>query len=310
MSILVTGGTGLVGHAIKNISDKYPYKFVFIGSKDCDLTNLEATRDLFKSIRPKYVIHLAANVGGVFKNIHCKVEMYEKNILINHHVIKVSHEFNVEKVVSCLSTCIFPDKTTYPINESMLHDGPPHISNDAYAYSKRMLEVQSRAYQQQYGDKFICVIPTNIYGPHDNFSLEDAHVIPALIHRCYLNKRDNEDFVVRGSGSPLRQFIFSTDLAKLMMWVLEDYDELDSIILSDILENEITIKKISELIAEEYNYSDHIIYDTTYTDGQYKKTADNSKLIGLIGNFKFTPIKDGIRKSVLWFNKNIDTCRK
>ena len=94
------------------------------------------------------------------------------------------------------------------------------------------------------------------------------------------------------------------------MWVLEDYDELDSIILSDILENEITIKKISELIAEEYNYSDHIIYDTTYTDGQYKKTADNSKLIGLIGNFKFTPIKDGIRKSVLWFNKNIDTCRK
>lgn len=310
MSILVTGGTGLVGHAIANICNEYAYKFVFIGSKDCDLTNLEATRELFKSIRPKYVIHLAANVGGVFKNIHCKVEMYEKNILINHNVIKVSHEFSVEKVVSCLSTCIFPDKTTYPINESMLHDGPPHTSNEAYAYSKRMLEVQSKAYQQQYGDKFICVIPTNIYGPHDNFSLDDGHVIPALIHRCYLNKHNNVDFVVRGSGSPLRQFIFSKDLAKLMLWVLEEYDELETIILSGNEASEITIKEVSELIAKAYDYSEYITYDTGYTDGQYKKTADNSKLMGILGDFAFTPIEQGIQESVNWFIQNNHNCRK
>ena len=310
MIILVTGGTGLIGKAIEGISHNYSYKFIFIGSKDCDLTNLDDTRRIFTTINPDYIIHLAANVGGVFKNIKCKVDMYEKNIMINHNVLKVSHELNIKKVISCLSTCIFPDKSTYPINESMLHDGPPHRSNDAYAYSKRMLEVHSKAYQDQYGDKFICVIPTNIYGPHDNFSLEDGHVIPSLIHRCYLNKLNNEKFIVRGTGSPLRQFIFSTDLAKLIMWVLEDYDELDTIILSVSEKNEITIKEVAELIAKEYNYEANIEFDTNYTDGQYKKTADNSKLMHLIENFPFTPIEDGIRESIKWFIRNNHNCRK
>ena len=120
----------------------------------------------------------------------------EKNILINMNVLKVCHEIKVKKLVSCLSTCIFPDKTSYPIDETMLHDGPPHTSNDAYAYAKRMLEIQSKAYQQQYDDNFICVIPTNIYGEHDNYSIECGHVIPALIHKCYLAKQENKPFVV------------------------------------------------------------------------------------------------------------------
>ena len=111
--------------------------------------------------------------------------MLETNMAINMNVLKCCHKYRVKKVVSCLSTCIFPDKTSYPINEKMLHNGPPHHSNDAYAYAKRMLEVQSKAYREQYGCNFVCVIPTNIYGPRDNFSLEDGHVIPALIHRCF-----------------------------------------------------------------------------------------------------------------------------
>jgi len=311
MKVLVTGGSGLVGSAIKKIKDDYDdYTFFFISSKNCDLTNYERTKELFERLRPQYVIHLAANVGGLFKNMNHKVEMYEVNTLINLNVLKCAHLVGVKKCISCLSTCIFPDNTSYPINEEMLHNGPPHSSNDCYAYAKRMLEVHSMAYNQQYGDDFVCVIPTNIYGPHDNFNLEDAHVIPALIHKCYLAKEAGEDFVVRGSGTPLRQFIYSEDLAVLIMKVLEDYQENGSIILSVSEEDEVSIKEIALEIAKAFNYEERIVFDSSYSDGQYKKTADNRKLRNLIGDYEFTGISEGIKKSVEWFLENYDSCRK
>jgi len=311
MKVLVTGGTGLVGSALKSISGDYEnYTFFFLSSKDCDLTNYEKTLNLFERIRPKFVIHLAANVGGLFKNMNQKVQMYEVNTLINLNVLKCAHEVGVKKCVSCLSTCIFPDKTEYPIDETMLHNGAPHSSNDCYAYAKRMLEVHSKAYKEQYGDNFVCVIPTNIYGPVDNFSLEDGHVIPALIHKCYLAKERGEDFVVRGSGSPLRQFIYSTDLAKLMMWVLEKYEEDGSIILSVGEKDEVSIKDVAMEIGRSFDYKDRIVFDTTFSDGQYKKTADNHKLMNLIGDFEFIGIEEGIKRSVEWFVENYEVCRK
>ena len=236
-TILITGGTGLVGKAIQTVSTNYDYKFIFLSSKDCDLTSYSNTLYTFSSYNPDYVIHLAACVGGLFKNMAYKVDMYEKNILINLNVLKVCHEIKVKKLISCLSTCIFPDKTTYPINETMLHNGPPHTSNDAYAYAKRMLEVQSRAYQEQYGDNFICIIPTNIYGSYDNFNLQDSHVIPGLIHKCYLAKKENKPFVIAGSGTPLRQFIYSEDLAILILWTIENYYEKESIFCISYLLN-------------------------------------------------------------------------
>jgi GDP-L-fucose synthase len=239
-----------------------------------------------------------------------KVDMYEKNILINTNVLKVCHEIKVKKVISCLSTCIFPDKTTYPINETMLHDGPPHTSNDAYAYAKRMLEVHSRAYQEQYGDNFICVIPTNIYGPHDNFHLKDSHVIPALIHKCYLAKQKNESFVIAGSGTPLRQFIYSEDLAILILWTIESYNKLEPIILSVPESDEKSINYVATCIAKEFNYENNMEFDTNKPDGQFKKTADNSKLISYIKSFNFIPIEEGIAKTVDWFVNNYNVCRK
>ncbi len=149
MKILVTGGTGLVGYGIQSIQQEYPnFEFMFLSSKDCDLSDYKQVNKLFEKEKPDFVIHLAAYVGGLFKNMNQKIDMFEKNMLINLNVLKYSHQYNVKKVVSCLSTCIFPDKTTYPINEQMLHDGAPHNSNDAYAYAKRMLEVQSKAYQE------------------------------------------------------------------------------------------------------------------------------------------------------------------
>ncbi len=310
MKILVTGGTGLVGYGIQQICNQYDYEFIFMSSKNCDLVNYEVTKAFFEKHKPDYVIHLAACVGGLFKNMNQKVEMYEKNTLINCNVLKCCHELNVKKVISCLSTCIFPDKTSYPIDETMLHNGPPHCSNDAYAYSKRMLEVHSKAYQQQYGDKFICVIPTNIYGENDNYNLNDAHVIPALIHKCWLAQQKNEKFVVCGTGKPLRQFIYSKDLAILMMWTLEHYDSLDTLILSVGEKEEISIGNVAKLIAKEFCYDHMMEFNTGFSDGQYKKTANNSKLIKHYGDYIFTPIETGIKKSVKWFQENYEKCRK
>tara|TARA_B100001063_G_scaffold138607_2_gene129520 strand:+ start:26496 stop:27428 length:933 start_codon:yes stop_codon:yes gene_type:complete len=310
MKILVTGSSGLVGSAIKKISPQYSYEFVFLSSKDGDLTDYKQTYNIFRKHKPDYVIHLAACVGGLFKNMNEKVNMFEKNTLINFNVVKYSHEFNVKKLICCLSTCIFPDKTTYPINEEMLHNGPPHSSNDAYAYAKRMLEIHCKAYQEQYNSNFICVIPTNIYGPNDNYCLNDGHVIPALTHRCFLAKEKNKPFRVLGSGTPLRQFIYSEDLAKLFMWTLEKYQEKESLILSVGEKNEVSIKKVATEIAKSFNYEHMMEFDTRYADGQFKKTADNSKLMKLLGNFKFTSIKEGIRKNTEWFIENFEYARR
>ena len=312
MKILVTGGTGMVGQAIKNVMNELTdsHEFIFLSSRDANLTNYLQARKLFRTHRPDMVIHLAACVGGLFKNMNQKVDMYEKNMLINYNVLKCSHDFKVKKVVSCLSTCIFPNKTKYPINETMLHNGPPHSSNEGYSYAKRMLEVHSRMYNEQYGDNFICVIPTNIYGEHDNYNLEDAHVIPALIHKCYLAKQKNEPFVVFGSGKPLRQFIYSKDLARLILWSLLEYNKKDTLILSVGEKKEVSIKKVATLIAEKMNYKEKMTFDTTKSDGQYKKTASNKLLLKQYPNFKFVDIKEGLNNTIQWFIDNYDSCRK
>jgi GDP-L-fucose synthase len=307
--ILITGGSGLVGTAIQRAVDAAA-NCVFLSSADYDLSDMEQTKRCFQTHEPKYVIHLAACVGGLFKNMNNKVEMLEKNIQINYNVVKCCHDFNVKKMIACLSTCVFPDQITYPINETMLHNGPPHPSNDAYAYAKRMLHTHCNAYREIHGDNFVCVIPTNIYGPADNYSLEDGHVIPSLIHKCYLAKQNGEDFVVRGTGSPLRQFIYSDDLAKIIMWLLSYYND-DEVIVSVSESAEVSISDIARLIADKFEYGDRIRFDSSYSDGQYKKTADNSKLLSSIGsNYNFTGICDGIHRSIDWFIANYSTARK
>lgn len=309
--ILVTGGSGLVGSALKSISSSYSdIEFIFLSSKNCDLLHYNEVFDTLSFHSPDVIIHLAARVGGLFKNMNNKVEMFEDNILMNINVLKAAHMCGIQRVISCLSTCIFPDKTTYPINENMLHDGPPHHSNDSYAYAKRMLEIQSKAYQENHGRDYICVIPTNIYGPNDNYNLKDAHVIPALIHQCYLSKRDGRDFIVKGSGRPLRQFIYSEDLAELIMWVVIHYKSRESIILSVDEKDEVSIGFIAQLVAEQFTYSNRIVFNTNYSDGQYKKTADNSILKKYIPSYQFIPIEEGIKKSIEWFIINYHSARK
>jgi GDP-L-fucose synthase len=191
--VMVTGGSGLVGKAIETVVGRDPRpdeEWVYLSSSDGDLRDYQATRAIFLKYKPTHVIHLAAMVGGLFKNLSKKVEFYRENVLINDNVMELCKEFKVVKLVSCLSTCIFPDKTSYPINEEMVHSGPPHSSNIGYAYAKRMIDVLNHCYNEEYGCNFTSIIPTNIYGPHDNFSIEDGHVIPGLIHKCYTAKKN------------------------------------------------------------------------------------------------------------------------
>ncbi|KAK2710289.1 GDP-L-fucose synthase-like isoform X2 [Artemia franciscana] len=310
--VVVTGGTGLIGSALREVvgeeaSDRE--KWIFLGSQDGDLRDAESTRKIFKKYKPTHVIHLAAKVGGLFNNMKHNADFLRENILINDNVIHASFEFGVKKVVSCLSTCIFPNKTAYPIDETMVHNGPPHPSNFGYSYAKRLIDVQNRAYHEQYGCMFTSVVPTNVFGPNDNYNLNDGHVIPGLIHKAYLAKKENRALSVFGTGKPRRQFIYSYDLARLFIWVLRNYNSVEPIILSVGEEEEVSIAEVADMIAKAAGI-DSVIYDTTKSDGQFRKTASNAKLRSLLPDFKFTPLEVSVTESVNWFFSNYEKARK
>ncbi|KPJ04384.1 GDP-L-fucose synthase [Papilio xuthus] len=316
--VLVTGGSGLVGQAIKKVIEKErqddPHadseSWIFCGSKDADLRDKAQTKALFDKHKPTHVIHLAAMVGGLFHNMAHNLDFFRENMAINDNVLQTSYEYNVKKVVSCLSTCIFPDKTTYPIDETMVHNGPPHISNFGYSYAKRMIDVLNRGYKEQHGCMFTSVVPCNVFGPHDNFSLTDSHVIPALIRRMHDAMINGEEkFIVLGSGRPLRQFIFSEDLARLFVWALRHYHSVDPLILSVDEEEEVSIAEVAEAIKQAHGYEGEIVFDTSKADGQHKKTASNRKLRALNKHFQFTPFHTAVHFTVDWFKHNREHAR-
>lgn len=312
--VLVTGGTGLVGQGIQKVWSEEPEskdeKWIFLSSKDVNLIDRKSTEECFEKYKPTHVIHLAAKVGGLFHNMAKNVEFYRENIIMNDNVMECCRIYKVQKLVSCLSTCIFPDKTTYPIDESMIHLGPPHHSNLGYSVAKRMVDCTNHMYNKQYGLQYTSIIPTNVYGPHDNFSVEDGHVIPGLIHKCYMAKQRGEDMTIWGSGTPLRQFIFSEDLARLTVWVLRKYEEIDPIILSVDEEDEVAIKDVAAMVAEHSKFEGKVVLDTSKADGQHKKTASNKKLRTYLPDYKFKPIAEGIKESCEWFEANYETARK
>jgi GDP-L-fucose synthase len=317
MVVMVTGGSGLVGDAIRQYIENDGGKqseeetWIFLSSKDGDLRIRSDTESIFQKYQPTHVIHLAARVGGLFANMKYKVEFFRENILINDNVMECCRIYQVKKLVSFLSTCIFPDKTSYPIDETMLHNGPPHDSNAGYAYAKRLIDTMNHAYHEEYNCNYTSIIPTNIYGPNDNFSIDNGHVIPGLIHKCYMAQKNNTPFTIWGSGTPLRQFIYSADLAKLTVWTLHHYNNNPTpISLSVDEEDEVSIKEVALAIAKAFDFQGEIIFDTSKADGQYKKTASNHKLRQYLPDYQFTSIQEGIQKSVDWFQQHYETCRK
>lgn len=291
MKLLVTGSSGLVGSALNG-------DIIRVTSKDADLRDYDQTYDMLKRSMPfDGIVHVAANVGGLFKNMRWPVEMYEDNIRMNMNVLRAAHALGIRRVVCFLSTCIFPDAPpSYPVTPEMLHDGPPHPSNEGYAYAKRMTEVLCRLYQKQYGREYFCVVPTNIYGPEDNFNLDDAHVIPALIHKCWIAKRDGKPFVIAGDGTPVRQFIFSEDVARLTLWAAEHYKDISRPMMLCPPNSEVPLSHVVNLIVQAFDFSGPVVYDTSLPNGQMKKTAECT-----VTDLEFTPLDEGLKKTIEWF---------
>jgi GDP-L-fucose synthase len=298
---IITGGTGLVGSAFSN-------EYLKVGSKHNDLRDPMMANHLISWNEPETVIHCAAKVGGIGSNINNNAGFFRDNILINTNILEACRKFKVKNFIGFLSTCIFPDKTDYPLTPEMIHLGPPHYSNYGYAYAKRMLEVQIRSYSEQYGLNYKSVIPCNIYGPNDNFSLEHGHVIPMLIHKCYLAQKYNVDFEIWGTGKPLREFIFSKDVATLTEYIIENYEGDTPVILSP--STEISIKDVVDLIVQIFNFKGKVIFDESKPDGQFRKPSDNSVIKNLYPEFKFTPIEEGLKETIEWFIKNYENVRK
>jgi GDP-L-fucose synthase len=262
---------------------------------------------LFRRVRPDYVIHLAAKVGGVKGNTDYVADFYTQNIQINTNVLDASFRYGAQKVVSLLSTCVYPDAATYPLTEEQIHAGPPHKSNFGYAYAKRMLDVQSQAYRQQYGCNFITAVPNNLYGENDNFHLTDGHVIPALIRKVFEAWANADPSVTFwGDGSPLREFTYSGDIARILLFLLENYNEPGPINIGTT--GEVSIKEVAETIIENVGFGGDIIWDTDMPAGQYRKPSSNQRLLDL-GWSEYTDFDMGLARTCEWFKQNYPNVR-
>ena len=288
MKILVTGGNGLVG---KHLQDILP-EATYISSKDYDLTESYNAHRLMYKERPDVVIHLAARVGGILDNITNPVDYLEQNILINTNVLQHCHQFNVSKVISILSTCIYPDIVdTYPMKEEVLFNGPPPPDNFAYAMSKRCMATQMDSYVKQYNKQWSYLIPCNLYGEYDKYEEHHSHFVSALIKKIHEAKDSVE---IWGTGKPLRQFMYAGDLAKVIKYMI-DNDVVDNFnVAPDYVHS---IEEITKIGMESCDKGDlNIVYDNTKPDGQYRKDVDSSKLISVMKDFKFTSLEEGIRR--------------
>ena len=290
MSLLVTGGTGMVGSAFKALIP------------DADYPTREEFHNNFYDMQGKNVVHLAAKVGGVKANTDEVCQFYTINSTINQKLLHQAYSSNAKKVVSLLSTCVYPDSpyVIYPLTEDQLHLGPPHSSNFGYAYSKRMVDVMSRAYRQQYGCNFITAIPNNLYGENDNFDLENSHVIPAIIRKVWEAKLNNKPYIeCWGDGSPLREFTYSEDIAKILLFLLENYDDPEPINIGNT--DEYSIMQVAEMICSILEYNGKIRWNTKKPSGQYRKPSSNQKLLNLGWKKEwYTNLEKGLTKTCKW----------
>jgi GDP-L-fucose synthase len=302
---LITGGSGMVGSAFKQILPKAEYP------DRINLLNERCANMFHAQMNDKYVVHLAARVGGVKANTDFMSDFYTENSLINQRLLEAAKVGKAKKVVSLLSTCVYPDApyVNYPLTEDQLHMGPPHESNFGYAYAKRMLDVMSRAYRQQYGCNFITAVPNNLYGENDNFDLENSHVIPALMRKIWEAKINNQPSVeVWGDGSPLREFTYSLDIAKILLFLLENYNEPEPINIGNT--EEYSIKEVIKYICELLEYEGKIFWNTNKPNGQFKKPSSNKKLLDLGWKKEdYTPFKEGLKKTCEWFKINYPNVR-
>lgn len=292
MSVVVTGGTGLVGKYLQ----QYIKDGIYLGSRDYDLTKEDQVIAMYEKYRPSVVIHLAAKVGGIMDNIAYPFEYYEDNLLMNTFMVKYARLFKVDKFVGALSSCIYPDVVKrYPLVEEDLHKDLPNANNFGYGYAKRVLGCHIDIAKKQ-GLNYSYIIPSNLYGEFEHGDVSRKHFVGALLEKIHIAKQQaNDSITLFGDGTPLRQFTFAKDIAEI----------LDLIIRDDIQENlnvstpsNFSIDFMAREALEATDAQDiRIIYDTSKPNGQMRKDIDTAKFKNIFSNYEFTPYIKGIKQT-------------
>jgi GDP-L-fucose synthase len=298
--IYVAGHRGLVGSALVRALEKRGYAdLVLRGREELDLTDQRAVREFFDAERPEAVIMAAARVGGIHANNSRPALFIRDNLVIQDNVIDAAYRSGVAKFVFLGSSCIYPKFAPQPIKEDYLLTGPLEPTNEWYAIAKIAGVKMCQAYRREYGFNAISLMPTNLYGPGDNFDLQNSHVLPALIRRFHEAKfRGDESVTVWGTGTPRREFLHVDDLADAVLYLLHTYDG-ESIVNIGWGED-VTIRELTEMVMSVIGYKGRLLFDPTKPDGTPRKLLDVSRLSGLGWRAKI-PLKDGIERTYAWF---------
>jgi GDP-L-fucose synthase len=302
MRILVAGSTGLVGSALVRALSSTPHEVIEVNSRVVDLTDRRSTFEFLSSEKPDAVIDAAAKVGGIGANDAKPVEFLSQNIQIQTNLMDASHRADVQNFVFLGSSCIYPRDAAQPIREEALLSGPLEATNSAYAIAKIAGIELIRSYRREYGRRWISLMPTNLYGPGDNFDLTTSHVLPALIRKFSEAVDQKMDHVsLWGSGNPRREFLHVDDLASAVLLALEEYD--DDRILNVGTGSDVTIKELAELIASITGFNGELQWDSTKPDGTPRKVLDVSRLRELGWSPKIA-LKDGIIQTLAWYREH------
>ena len=301
MTILVAGGSGLVGSAVVRTLRQANRNVIGISSNDVNLLDREKTFSFIQDLKPIAIIDAAAKVGGIGGNNAYPVEFLSQNLQIQTNLMDAAHNANVDKLVFLGSSCIYPKESPQPIKEEYLLTGELEQTNSAYAIAKISGIELIRSYRKEFGHKWISLMPTNLYGPNDNFDLENGHVLPALIRKFVEAQRsESREVTAWGTGTPLREFLYVEDLARAVILCLDRYDDAQHINVGTA--EEISIKHLAEKIASKVGFKGKILWDNNRPDGTLRKVLDNQKILNL-GWKPMISLDEGLTKTIEWYKQ-------
>ena len=308
--ILVTGGGGFLGSSlVRRLQARGAREIQVPRSREWDLRKREVIEHLLDEVRPQMIFHLAAVVGGIGANREHPGRFFYDNAIMGLELIECARCYGVEKFVMVGTICAYPKHTPVPFQEDDLWNGYPEETNAPYGLAKKMMLVQVQAYRQEYGFNGIYLLPVNLYGPGDNFDLKTSHVIPALIRKCIeANETGEPRIVCWGDGSPTREFLYVEDAAEGLILAAERYDDPEPVNLGT--GREIAIKKLVELIVEETGFAGEIVWDTSQPNGQPRRCLDVSRARDAFGFDAWTPLQEGVRRTVEWYRKHRSEVRE
>ena len=301
-SVLVTGGSGFLGsHVVEKLRDSGCKKIFVVRSRDFDLTREEQVARLFEQHPAAIVVHLAGLVGGIGANKARPADFFYQNLMMGVLVMHYAWKSGAKKFVGAAAGCGYPEHAPMPLKEDSLWEGFPQQESAPYSLAKRMLHVQSMAYWRQHQFPAVIAMPGNIYGPHDNFDLENAHVVPALVRKFVeaTSNHNHGNITVWGSGKPTRDFVFGGDVAEGLLRAAEVYDRPELVNLSSGTET--TVRQIVDLLVDLTGYHGKIDWDTSRPDGQARRFMDITKARRDLGFEPHTTLRDGLRSTIDWY---------